>query len=175
MIKFSRKWAMPNCETFSIQCIAEFIGKYLEKSQCSVDPFARNSKLAMTTNDLNPETTAKYHYEANEFLNGMASIRHVFDLVLFDPPYSVRQIQECYNGIGKVVTQKDTQCPYTEWKRNISRVCADDAVVLSFGWDSNGMGQKHGFEIIEIMLVAHGGAHHDTICVAEKKIKGLGF
>jgi hypothetical protein len=31
------------------------------------------------------------------------------------------------------------------------------------------MGKKHGFEIIEVMLVAHGGAHNDTICMAERK------
>lgn len=45
----------------------------------------------------------------------------------------------------------------------------DDAIVLSFGWNTVGMGKNRGFEIIEIMLVCHGGAHNDTICLAEKR------
>jgi hypothetical protein len=42
-------------------------------------------------------------------------------------------------------------------------------VVLSFGWNSAGMGDF--FEPVELLLVAHGGAHNDTICVAERCIK----
>jgi len=45
-----------------------------------------------------------------------------------------------------------------------SRVSVDP-----FGWNSCGMGDRHGFEQIEILLVAHGGAHNDTICLAERR------
>lgn len=31
------------------------------------------------------------------------------------------------------------------------------------------MGRKHNFEILEILLVCHGGVHNDTICMAERK------
>lgn len=30
--------------------------------------------------------------------------------------------------------------------------------------------KKYGFEIIEILLVAHGGWHNDTIVTVEKKV-----
>ena len=43
-------------------------------------------------------------------------------------------------------------------------------VVLSFGWHSNGMGRNRGYETEEILLVRHGGAHNDTICLAERKV-----
>jgi hypothetical protein len=33
------------------------------------------------------------------------------------------------------------------------------------------MGRARGFEILELMLVAHGGAHNDTICVAEQRVE----
>lgn len=33
--------------------------------------------------------------------------------------------------------------------------------------------KQRGFEIIEILLIAHGGNHNDTICVVEHKIKGV--
>jgi len=41
--------------------------------------------------------------------------------------------------------------------------------VISFGWNTNGIGKKHGFEISRIVLVAHGSQHNDTIATVEKK------
>ena len=43
-------------------------------------------------------------------------------------------------------------------------------VVLSFGWSSNGMGLGRAYQIEEILMVAHGGAHNDTICMVERKL-----
>lgn len=40
---------------------------------------------------------------------------------------------------------------------------------ISFGWNSNGFGKNRGFEVIEILLVSHGGHHNDTICTVEMK------
>jgi hypothetical protein len=42
-------------------------------------------------------------------------------------------------------------------------------IVLSFGWNTNGIGLARGFNIEEILLVAHGGAKNDTICTVERK------
>ncbi len=50
------------------------------------------------------------------------------------------------------------------------RVLSPDAVVLSFGWNSSGMGKGRGFELIEQVNVCHGGAHNDTICIAERRV-----
>ena len=41
--------------------------------------------------------------------------------------------------------------------------------VITFGWNSGGIGKKYGFEIIRILLVPHGGWHNDTICTVEVK------
>ena len=45
--------------------------------------------------------------------------------------------------------------------------------MLSFGWNTVGMGKRHGYEQIEIMLCCHGGAHNDTICLAERRLPEL--
>ena len=141
-MKFSRHWAMPNAETFSVPVIGEFVQRHLRG--VSIDPFARNSGLATYTNDLSKETSAQYHMLADDFLT-MLAVQHVkADVVIFDPPYSPGQIVECYQSCGL-------------------------EVVLSFGWNSCGMGE--GFSIEEIMLVAHGGAHNDTICLAERMVQ----
>ena len=44
--------------------------------------------------------------------------------------------------------------------------------VIYFGWNTNAFGKKRGFEIEEIMIVAHGGTRNDTIVTVEKKVLG---
>lgn len=173
-MKFSRTWAMPNADTFSVKPIGEFVQRYLSASKVSIDPFSRNKRWATHTNDLNPDTKAEHHMEAVDFMAMLAGRSVKADLVLFDPPYSPRQISECYKGVGKEVGMRETQSSFwTNVKNAIAPVVADRGIVLSFCWNSNGMGKKHGFEIIEIMTVAHGGWHNDTICMAERKLPTL--
>lgn len=165
---------MPNKDTFSIKPISSFVDKYLCQSKKSIDPFARNCVFATVTNDINPNTAAKYHLDAREFLKQQAAISdNRFDLVIFDPPYSPRQISECYSEIGKKATMMDTQSAsfYKECRQQILKLIEVNGIVLTFGWNSVGMGIKNGFKLTEIMMVCHGGAHNDTICLAEKYIK----
>lgn len=170
----SRSWAMPNHNTFEIKPIKEFVRRYLTDSIFSVDPFARNSRLATATNDLNPETSADHHLTARDFLALLRDNKVKPDLVIFDPPYSIGQIKQCYEDFGLPFGQKEAQyMPSWKEERDIIKEIIDvNGVVLSFGWNSNCMGKKRGFDIIEILLVSHGGPHNDTICVAEKKIAG---
>ena len=63
-----------------------------------------------------------------------------------------------------------TQSSYwAKQKEEIARVVKENGVVISCGWNSNGIGEKRGFELIEVLLVPHGGAHNDTIVIVEKK------
>lgn len=172
MIEFSREWAMPNSNTFEVPPINDFVWKYLWQAEVSVDPFARDKDWATHTNDLNPSTKAQHHLDAEEFLKLMATQSVRADLILFDPPYSPRQISECYKSIGMEVGMKETQSAllYQRVRNAIIPILAPGGIVLSFGWNTVGMGKKHGFEIIEIKLVCHGGAHNDTICLAERRL-----
>jgi hypothetical protein len=91
------------------------------------------------------------------------------DQVLFDPPYSPRQLKECYNDIGQ--TLHDTKSSvWSNWKKEIARITKPGGYVLSFGWNTVGIGKTRGFEIRDILLVCHGGMHNDTICVREVKL-----
>ena len=92
------------------------------------------------------------------------------DGVLFDPPYSPRQIKECYNGVGLKCSMEDTQGSF--WgkiKNEIARVLKPKGIVICFGWNSNGCGKTRGFELEELLLVPHGGNHNDTIVTVERK------
>jgi hypothetical protein len=167
-MEFSRHWAMPSGDTFSIPIIAEFVRRRLKASSVSVDPFARNKRWATHTNDLNPATEAEHHMEARAFLAMLVERGVRADLLIFDPPYSPRQISECYATAGMKAGMADTQNAklVKECRDLMRQIAQPGAVCLSFGWNSAGMGKD--WRIEEIMLVAHGGAHNDTICMAER-------
>lgn len=169
-MKFSRIFAMPNANTFSIKPIGAFVQRYLAASVISIDPFARDCAWASHTNDLNPETAAQPHEDAETFLLRLRDEGVLADLIFFDPPYSPRQISECYKKVGREVGMAGTQnaALYSRVRNAVAPLCAPGAIVLSFGWNTNGMGLKHRATIEEILLVAHGGGHNDTICMAEK-------
>jgi len=172
-VKFSRHWSMPSGDTFSCNPIRDFVQRYLMGEAVSVDPFARNCGFATHTNDLNPNTSAQHHMDAVDFLDMLGSKGIVADILILDPPYSPRQISECYKeaGIKCGMVQTQNAALYSRVKDAAIKILSPDAIVLSFGWNSSGMGKKHGFIPIEYMLVSHGGAHNDTICVAEKRAK----
>lgn len=162
---------MPNSNTFTIKPINELIKRYIDPSLINIDPFVRDSifkDVCKYTNDLNPEIKATHNLEALEFLKLMEN--ECADLVLFDPPYSFRQIKECYNGIGRKVFQSDTQGSFYKQKKDeISRILKPNGIVICFGWNSMGLGINRGFELLEILLVPHGGSRNDTIVTVERK------
>src|ERR1700730_3933844 len=169
---FARVFAMPSRDTFSIKPIGKFVAKYIAASPGkSIDPFARNGTLADWRNDLDPATSAPFHMDAADFCREAFQRGGRCSLALFDPPYSPRQISECYKGFGREVTPADTQnaALYKRVRDALDPLILPGGVVLSFGWSSNGMGKGRGYAIEEILLVAHGGAHNDTICMAERK------
>jgi hypothetical protein len=172
-IKFSRHWAMPSADTFSIKPIGEFVNRHLKETTApiiSIDPFARNKRWATYTNDLNPDTTADYHLEALDYLTMLKNQGIMADIVIFDPPYSPRQVSECYTHVGKKTSALDTSAAsWANWKKAIAPLVKVGGKVLCFGWNSGGMGLKLGFTLQEILMVAHGGMHNDTICTMEVK------
>ena len=169
-IIFTRTWSMPNSQTFKIKPIRQFIEQALTDG-IWIDPFVRNSifKDRMTyTNDLNPKFEATEHKDAFDFLNGFDD--NSVDGILFDPPYSPRQIKECYDGIGLKVSQKDTQSSF--WgnlKKQIARITKKGGKIICCGWNSGGVGKTLGFDMIEILMVPHGGSHNDTLVTLEYK------
>jgi len=164
-MKMSRAWAMPSADTFSVPVIRDLVQKHLRG--VSVDPFARNKRWATYTNDLNPTTEAEYHMDAVEFLEMLAEKGVQADTLILDPPYSPRQVTECYADAGLKATAMDTSANfYARMRRAARGVCKRGTVVMSFGWNSCGMGE--GFSPRELLLVAHGGAHNDTICFVEE-------
>lgn len=166
-MEINRVWSMPNSNTFSIKAIGDLINKYA--NGVIIDPFANSNKFATITNDLDPQYDTTYHMDALDFLKMFDD--NSVDVVLFDPPYSPRQISECYKKLDMSVDMKTTQASYwANQKAEIGRIVKPGGYVITCSWNSGGIGKKYGFEIQEILMVAHGGWHNDTIVVVDKKI-----
>lgn len=161
---------MPSADTFSMLPVAALLDRHLFGLSVVIDPFARNGRRGTHRNDLNPDTTAEHHMDAVAFCDLMVERGVLADAVLFDPPYSPRQIAEVYAQIGRAATRDDTQnaALYARVKDGLTRCLLPGGLALSFGWNSSGFGRGRGFEIVEILLCCHGGAHNDTICVVER-------
>lgn len=155
-----RVWAMPSCETFAIKPVAELINAYVVDGIGWVDPFARNSTMAEYTNDIDQDTTTTHHMDAIDFL--MTFPAGEMAGVLIDPPYSMRQVLEMYRGnrVKKITPVLDVS----------AEIVRTGGYAISCGWNSNGLGKKRGFEIIQVLVIAHGGQHNDTIVTVETKV-----
>ena len=65
---------------------------------------------------------------------------------------------------------EDTQSSfYGERKREVARIVKPGGIVVCCGWNSGGIGESNGFDLLEVLLCAHGGAHNDTIVTVERK------
>lgn len=170
-----RVWSMPNDKTFTIKPIKELIKSELVEGVI-IDPFANEAsirevitdKQQYITNDLNTDYDTDYHMDALDFLKLFED--NSVDMVLYDPPYSPRQVSEVYKSLDKTVNMQTTQASYwSNQKKEIARILKPNGKVITFGWNSGGIGKTKGFEIQKILLVAHGGWHNDTICTVEIK------
>ncbi len=147
-VRIKRLWAMPNKKTFEIKPIKELLERYISDWSSVLDPFP-----------------FEYKEDATDFLNKIED--ESYEYAVFDPPYSPRQLKECYKGKGEYDTKNST---WSNWKNLLAKKIQKGGMVISFGWNSNGMGMSRGFHITEILLVAHGRNHNDTIVIVERKI-----
>lgn len=159
-MKIRRIWAMPNKWTFTIKPIKILLKRYMHFGGLWVDPFAGKNSPAFITNDLTEK--ADFNMDALEFL--ISRRIEAFDGVLYDPPYSITQARQY--GSKKYASMKY----WANCKDEIARIIKPEGKVICFGWNSMGLGKNRGFEIIEILLVPHGGSKNDTIVTVERKI-----
>ena len=177
-----RSWSMPHCNTFSIKTITHLM-KHFElgpsfpstERMIVVDPFARNNNHGFATqaytNDLNPETSARYHMDAVDFLKMLKRARVCADVVLLDPPYSARQVKDMYSGVG-IENHSNEEANldlYEACMNEIHHILKPGGLVFTYGWRSRGFPSHLAYKHVLMMTVAHGGAHHDTMVVVEQK------
>lgn len=144
-LKFENVFAMPNKRTFTIKPIADLITS--ENGWRFDEPFPFEYKI--------------------DALDHLWTFRdNSLDGVLFDPPYSPRQLKECYDSIGQ--SWDGTSGIWSQWEARIASVIKPGGKCIKFGWNSHKI--RKDFETTRILLVNHGGHHNDTIVTVQKKM-----
>ena len=121
-IKIERVWAMPNKNTFTILPIKDLLKRYCKQGAIIIEPFANTSKWGTVRNDLNPEFETDFHMDALEFLKMFDD--NYADIVLYDPPFSISQAQECYKSFGKekLETSPASMKYWSDCKNEVARI-----------------------------------------------------
>ncbi len=150
----------PNKYTFQMPLLKQWT-----EQQCHgrvLNLFAGKTMLNVNEirNDVDKSMPADYHKDAFQFIEEWEG--ELFDTIIFDPPYNLRKSREKYEGrfIGNL----------TKIKNILNKVLNFGGIVISFGYDSTGMGTIRGFKKVAICLVCHFGDHNDTICLVEKYV-----
>jgi hypothetical protein len=164
-IRIYRTWAMPNRQTFQVPSIKRLLGKY-SVGRGWADPFAGKSIIAEFRNDIDPENGQPECMDAIEFMGRFADLSLAG--VVLDPPYSIAQVNECYNGNGHELFDNSEGCS-KPIRDAIAPKVRSGGHVISFGWSTTGIGLKRGFQTVEILIVCHGASHNDTLCTVERK------
>lgn len=150
-MKVNRCFAIPNKETFQISPIQKVLRKYVGLAYLDVFPYPFN---------LDALTLLKNFEDESE--KG----------IVLDPPYSDRQLTECYKDAGGM-SIVGNPVYWAKIKDEAARVCEPGGIVITFGWNSTGLGKVRNFEKLEVLLINHGGQHNDTIVTIERKLTNL--
>ena len=150
-IKYERVWAMPNKRTFQIIPIAKLRQEELTFRNY-IDPFPFEGTI-----------------DCFDFLATLED--NSVDEADVDPPYTKRQVSEHYKKNGGKVTGWHTSAGWTaKVKDEIARVIKPGGKVISYGYNTCGIGKTRGFQITRTLDVCHGGDHYDTLCTVEIKL-----
>jgi len=158
---------LPSPDTMTIPCFLKKLFEYHHGAMNIADLFARNCKIGTMgmTNDIDPNTKAEYHLDVFEFLKLIKDESQ--DMIIIDPPFSFNQAAKHYkNSAGK--------CLGVGWlpavRREAGKKLKPGGLMFCLGWDANGAGNKRQFELIEVIICAHGQGRNATIMTIDRKI-----
>jgi hypothetical protein len=177
-IKFTRLCQPLNKYTFKAPKIMKWVQGHLKEDDLVLNLFAGPTRLLGTKRevrvDLDPEMEPDFLMDALDFVRWWKEICTIpksgflfffkFNKVIIDPPYSYRKSMELYKG--------HRNSRFKQILDIIPDILAEGGQVITFGYHSSVMSKKRGFKIVEILLLSHGGAIHDTIATVEEKMYG---
>lgn len=171
-------------ESFSMPVVRKILDRLINKithelyltPPLIVDPFARESFLTngnynTITNDLNPEFKTDYNLEAKDFAAEIKERGVEIDLVVFDPPYSLRMLKDHYDGIGAKLELWQTHNMWGECKDDLASCMKVGSYAVSFGWHTHGFGGSRGFKKTEVHVIEQVASQdrYNLLVTVEKK------
>lgn len=164
-MKIDRIWEMPNKYTFKMKCVQALLAE--EMGGVFADPFCGIASPANIRNDADEVNAADFHLDGLDFLKEREN--DALDGVLFDPPYSTEQALRKYKPVQGGTAGRAEY--WAKCKDEIARIVKPGGKAICFGWDSNGIGKKRGFQLERVLLICHGACHNDTIITVEIKLE----
>ena len=160
---------MPNKQTFTIGPIKELLDRYIDGGVI-IDPFAGiwGNSPGTITNDLNPEAPTTHNMDALEFVRSLET--DSADVVIYDPPYSITQAVTAYKAFGATKFKPHMMDYWANIKTELARICKPTGVAICMDWSGMGLNKTRGFEVIEFLVVTHGGSKNATLVTVEKVI-----
>lgn len=157
---------LPSPDTLTIPVFRVAANEYLFDRKRVADLFARNCRLGTKglRNDIDKNTKAEKHLDVFKFLEKIPE--ESLDAVIIDPPFSFNQAAKHYkNSAGK--------CLGVGWipavRREAGKKLKPGGIMICLGWDANGAGNKKLFDLIRVIVCAHGQARNATIMTIDKK------
>ena len=156
--------------TFSVKPIREWVESHCKGRVLNLFAGTTHLNVDEFRVDLDPSTRPNYGGDAYEYvehhIKTLGKINFLsWDTIILDPPYSYRKSMEMYGG------RKMSR--FNALKDLLPSILKEKGIIITFGYHSISMGKSRGFEQTELLVISHGGAIHDTLCVVERKVKNV--
>ena len=92
--------------------------------------------------------------------------------IVLDPPYSDHQLIEMYKKAGGF-SITGNPAYWAKIKDRAGEIIEPNGLVITCGWNTNGLGTKRGFTREKLLIVAHGAQRNDTLVLLERKNNSL--
>lgn len=145
----SEKW------TFQSDTVRKWVEKRLSGrvlNACAGETKLRHNDR-VHRNDVNTDREADTHYNLKDIPE---HFDETFDTVVYDPPWSVFQVNDKYDGRGQ-----DTIKQSTLMARSIDQLTEPGSVVLAFGYTINMIPTSMNFELDEVAIFTIPGPGKD--------------
>lgn len=164
-VRFEHIRQPPKRWTFEQPQTKQWVENHLQGSVLNL--FAGKVKLDVNEFrvDLSPEFHPDLVSDAFQAVLKFIALGITFDCVILDPPYSLRQSHEKYDG--RTVSQ------FRKVMDKIPMILNSGGLVISLGYQSAPMSRSRGFRLTDGLLVWHGGGHNNTIVSVEQFERNL--
>lgn len=129
-----------------------------------LDPFARNCQWADITNDLNPNTKAKYHLDAKDFLQKMLEKygSNSVKCLIFDPPFSNSQYKKYEKNLENELSNiYASPGKVPELFQIVQKLLKPGGIIIKLGYNSSR--PILDYELKYLSITNFGGNRNDVI------------
>lgn len=151
----------PNKWTFQSKKIRDWVESWIEGK--TLNACCGKTKLNgenIIRNDIDEDIDADYYYDVKEISDYFEE--HIFDTIIYDPPYSSFQAKKHYEG--------GVTTAVTAAKREFHKLLKVKGVIVQFGYTTTCMPGTFGYRREEVAVFNTLGNMNDILGTVDRKI-----